>query len=165
MGRLGDRQEDKMIRCGNCGAVFPEGGTSCPYCGYIVTEGAERHFMEQLEETRVRLDHVDEEARADYVKEFRNTGNRILKRLLIVLLIIGILAAISAAAGHVLFSRRDGDYTDEMVWQHEHFDEMDQLFEEGKYETLRTLLNEYGGEGHDVWEWEHYDEVYEYTGG
>ena len=57
--------------------------------------------------------------------------------------------------------KQDRDYVQEMVWQHEHFPELDRLYEEGKTEELLELLHRYGAEGHDMWDWPHYEEMME----
>ena len=58
--------------------------------------------------------------------------------------------------------RDDRDYAQEMVWQHEHFPELDRLYEEGRYEELDERLYMYGQENHDLWEWQYYEEFYEF---
>ena len=41
---------EKNHKCPNCGAKIDKLDASCPYCGYINVEGAEKKYMDELEE-------------------------------------------------------------------------------------------------------------------
>ena len=145
-------------KCPRCGAVYAVTEDRCPYCGYIHEAGAERKFMRGLEDTRRQLDRVDDEAREDYRNEFLRNSRAIIKRVLIAGIIIGGIAAFFLITEHFLFRGGHKDYSKEMVWQHEHFSELDQMYEEKRYEELEERLSVYGAEGHDIWDWKYYDE-------
>ncbi len=151
----------REIICPNCGAAFDPREPKCPFCGYIYAQGAERKFMRDLEATRQELDHVDDEARENYKAEWKKSGLSVTKKVLIVLLAVGILAGAFALAEYRSYQDKR-DYAKEMVWQHEHFPELDELYEAGKTDELIEKIYEYGAEDHDVWSWEHYDEVMGY---
>lgn len=144
-------------KCPKCGAVYIWTEAKCPYCGYIHETGAEQKFFRKLEDTRQRLDRVDDAVREDYRDEIRKNSRAIIKRVIIVAAVIAGIAGLFAWSEYRLF-HDSRDYSKEMVWEHEHFPELDSLYEEGKYEELDRLLNEYGAEGHDVWDWKYYDE-------
>ena len=146
--------------CPKCGAAYPETEPKCPYCGYIHETGAERKFFGKLEETRRTLDRVDDEAREEYYREIRKSSGAAAKRILIAAVILAAAVGLFALSEHYMF-REDRDYSREMVWQHEHFPELDRLYEEKDYAELDALLDKYGAEGHDIWDWDHYEEFTE----
>ena len=146
--------------CPKCGAVYPKTEPKCPYCGYIHEEGAERKFFHGLERTRRTLDGVDDAARQDYRAEIRKNSRAVVKRVLIAAAILAAVIGLFAFAENRMF-RDDRDYVQEMVWQHEHFPELDRLYEEKNYEELDALLNKYSAESHDIWDWDHFDEYTE----
>ena len=155
----GKQHTGKTVLCPDCGARFPRTETRCPYCGKICEEGAERSFLQDLEETRRKLDRVDDQARADYKNEWISHGRSVGKKLLILLAVFAVLAAAAFVALHDPGGGTDGDYAQEMIWQHEHFPEFDALYEAGNLQELREKIWEYGAAGHQVWDWAHYDEV------
>lgn len=50
-----------MIHCTACGAAFAYGELKCPYCGNVHTYGAEKDYMEKLQEMRDDLRTIAEE--------------------------------------------------------------------------------------------------------
>ncbi len=50
-----------MIKCPNCGAEIESNVTKCPYCGYINVPGAEKKYMDDLEDIKENLALVEEE--------------------------------------------------------------------------------------------------------
>lgn len=155
-------ERDTERVCPKCGAAYSLSEPRCPYCGYIHETGAERKFFRRLEKTRQDLDMVDEEARAEYHREMRKNSGAAVKRILIAAAILAAIAGLFALTERYRF-RDDRDYSREIVWQHEHFPELDRLYEEENYTELDALLNRYGAEGHDVWDWDRYDEYTERT--
>ena len=152
------RKTGKQVSCPECGAVFDAAETRCPYCGHIHEKGAERAFFAKLEEKREQLDRVDDAAREDYKEEWKRGSRSVLKRVLIAGAVLLLLVVVFLKQQNDLWDE-DRDYAQEMVWQHEHFPEFDRLYQEGNIKELLELIYRYGEEGHDVWEWSHYDEV------
>ncbi len=154
--------EPRPVICPKCGAEYDPSNAKCPYCGYIHEEGAEKKFLNDLEQKRQELDKVDDQARLDYKNEWKRDGKSVLRRILIVAAVLAalIILAVVVQKANDPFGD-DRDYVQEMVWQNEHFPEFDKLYEEGKTKELIELLHKYGAEGHDVWDWAHYDEMAE----
>ena len=50
----------KTICCGNCGGSYDDELPKCPYCGSIHISGAEKEYMEKLEDVREELEELDE---------------------------------------------------------------------------------------------------------
>ena len=150
------------IHCPNCGAIFSEQDTRCPYCGYLNPSGAERSYMDKLEKNRKRLDNVDEEAAGQYADEMKRHGKRAFLTVVIIAAVAAVLILGGILLGRIL--SRTGDdspeaKTEEMLWQRENFPRLDALYEEGDYEGLANLYREFLMEDadHELWQWEHYD--------
>ncbi len=156
-------EQSSVHYCSNCGAPIAQNMPKCPYCGHIHEEGAERQFMQDLETTRRKLDQVDDEARAAYRQEWKKNSLSITKKVVIALVIIGGIVGLFALSEYMLFRDDKQDYAQEMVWQHEHFPELDALYEAGKYEEALELFYTYSGENHDMWEWQYYEEMMDYA--
>ena len=151
----------RPVICPKCGGEFDPSLVKCPYCGYIHESGAERKFLNDLEQKRQELDKVDDQAREDYKTEWKKSGKTILYRVLVIAAALAVLIAALLVLHGRTDPDEDRDYVQEMVWQHEHFPELDRLYEEGKTEELLELLHRYGAEGHDMWDWPHYEEMME----
>ena len=148
----------REIECPNCGAVFEAKEPKCPYCGHINPSGAEAKFLRDLEGTRKKLDKVDDEARSGYGEEVKRGAGSVVKIAVVAAVIIAILAGVIYLMNKAIFDYGfKGDYAEELTWQHETFEEYDELYEAGKYEELMERIAE-DGEDHEVWNWENYDE-------
>ena len=153
------KNNTNTVLCPKCGGEYDTSLAKCPYCGYIHEKGAERKFLNDLEQKRQELDKVDDQARKDYLNEWKRDGKSVLRRILIVAAVLIVLVIAVLIIHKLGDAGEDRDYAREMVWQHEHFPEFDRLYEEGKWQELQDLLFQYGAEGHDVWEWAHYEEI------
>lgn len=152
---------EKFHKCPNCGAKIEALATSCPYCGYINVEGAEKKYMDELEEVRSKLDVVDDEAREDYAK---GLGSIVKVIAIVVTVMICIIAIILTVYLRSKAKKADADLHSgedilaEMTWKKENYPKFDKLYEdkdyEGLYETIdyvRTV------EDHRIYDWQHYD--------
>ena len=152
----------KEIECPNCGAVFAAGEAKCPYCGHINPMGAEAKFLRDLEKTRKDLDNVDEEAKEDYKTEIKRGAKSTVKTIVIVFIVLGLLIGGFVLMEKIMLGDYDKkDYAEELAWQHTAFVEYDQLFEDKKYEELMEKIYLDGEAGHDVWDWDKYEEFSE----
>lgn len=148
-----------QIKCPNCGAVFEVREDKCPYCGYINLGGAEAKFLRDLEETRKKLDVVDDEARQEYKDEMKAGGKHVVKLIMIVCVVILVLVGVFLGVDKLTTGRdREIPVAEEMAWEHTAFQEYDELFEAEDYETLIQRIADDGDDGHEPWNWEHYEE-------
>ncbi len=133
----------------------------CPYCGYINPSGAQEQFMEKMEENRLKLDNVDEEAAELYQKEMKKKGKRLVITIVVTAVVIaGILLA--AKLNNKLlwdsYERTPEDEVAEIAWQRAHFPELTELYDAEKYEEMVDLYYDFLKDGsHDIWLWEHYN--------
>lgn len=150
----------EKIKCSNCGAEFDKNETKCPYCGYINEEGAEKEYMDRLYDVRDSLDVVDEAAAADYGRGY----GRVFKIIALTLLVLTVLAGIIYTVKVISDKRSQGDdlkkssdMLEEMTWKKENFKIFDDMYAQGKYEELCEALLDAIEDGHEVYDWEHYD--------
>lgn len=152
---------EKNHKCPNCGAKIDKLDASCPYCGYINVEGAEKKYMDELEEVRSKLDVVDDEAREDYAKGLGSIVRVILVAVVIMICVISLILIIysnirSKKADADLHSGED--ILQEMTWKKENYPKFDKMYEDHDYEGLYATVEDARIEkNHSVYDWQHYD--------
>ena len=149
----------KIISCGNCGGSYDDDLPKCPYCGSTNIDGAEKDYMEKLEDVREDLEDLDEIP----TEELQTAVKKQAVRLRKILLIIGGLAIILAAL-YFFFNRPEKrDYKAEYLWQQEHYPELNALYDNGEYDELEELLYELSeDENANLLDWEHNEFISDY---
>ena len=134
---------DKKHVCTNCGAEVESSDTRCPFCGYINEEGAEKAYMDRLNDIKDDLDVVDEEAAGEYGKNYGRVIKLILITLAVLMVISGIVYACYIAKKHARAEASavyGNNMLEEMAWKQEAFKEFDRLYESGDYEKLCEVM-------------------------
>lgn len=150
----------KEIKCPNCGSTFEAREAKCPYCGYINPMGAEAKYLRELEETRMELDQVDDEARTSYKEELKGGAGFAVKRIIAIVIVIALIVGAFLLVQHMMERGERENYQEELLWEQENFAVYDELYGNGEYDKLiERIAND--GEDHDVWNWEKYDEFME----
>ena len=145
------------FNCESCGAELNDSMARCPYCGTLIPEGAQREYMQKLENVRRGLDELQDLPQESVKAELRHQGRRMRKIILAALLLILILMGL-----FFLQSRSyERDNTADYVWGRENFPHMSQIYESGEYETLYELVMQAMDEDRPIWNWEYYDEFFE----
>ncbi len=78
-----------MKKCVNCGAGIKSDVTKCPYCGYINLEGAEKKYIEDLNDIKNDIEEVKKEPE-------RELKRGISKGAAVALCTVGILGILAA---------------------------------------------------------------------
>lgn len=151
---------EKTVVCKSCGAAFDEEEIRCPYCGSTNIKGAEKEYMEKLKDVREDLEGLDlvpaEELQRIVKKQGRRVGRVVIFVIITAILLLG-LFYITGKSG-------ERDYRKSYSWKSEHFPQMDELYEAGRYDELVDLV--YYDFAHDkdsfVYEWEHYQFLDDY---
>lgn len=149
----------KIVICGSCGAELDEALAKCPYCGSASIIGAEREYMEKLEDVREDMGEL-ESAPIEELQDTVKKQSRFLKKV-----IVSILAVAAAAVLIVVVVNRGdkSDYKEEYLWQQEYFPQLSALYDSGEYDAMLELARQArAGTQFTFWNWEHYDfyEVY-----
>lgn len=150
----------EMYKCSNCGAEYDKKEPECPFCGYINEEGAEKEYMDRLYDVRDHLDVVDEAAAADYGKGYGRVLKIVGLTLTALVVIVGIIyftKLLSNRRSDAKELQNSQDMLEEMTWKKDNFKAFDDLYAEGKYEELCESLIASIEDGHEVYDWKHYD--------
>ena len=143
----------KKIICRQCGAVIPPGTAACPYCGSAYAPEAEREYMRKLHRIKEELEDVGDAGKHASNIEISRSGKRTA-------VIVGFILAAGAAL-FLFFSisrnRENLNNRNEYAWRQEHLQELDRLFDEGEYDSLITAFETARDEGHDLYDWDHYE--------
>lgn len=142
----------KTIYCGSCGGSYDDELSKCPFCGSMNISGAEKEYMEKLEDVREDLEELDEVP----VEGLQTVVKKQAGRLRKILAIIGVLVLLSVVL-YCFFNRsEDRDYKAEYLWQQEHYPELNALYDSGKFDELENLINELcKDENANLTDWEH----------
>ena len=149
----------KTISCANCGGCYDDELPKCPYCGSGNIKGAEKDYMEKLEDVREELEELDEIP----AEELQASVKKQVRRLWIVLLSVGAVILILAAVYFFVNQSDERDYKAEYLWQQEHYPEMDALYDSGMYDELEELLYELSEDEHaNLLDWKHNEFMCDY---
>ena len=143
--------------CPNCGAACDEAQPRCPYCDTPLPRGAQREYMETLGGIRKELAGLQEAPATAVKTELRRQGQR-LRRIAAAALLVLLLLALLFFLQERRYAR---DNTADLVWQHENYPYMTELYEAGRYEELRDFYFAALEEDRPLWNWEYDEEFWE----
>ncbi len=144
-------------QCANCGANYSYREAKCPYCGTVNEIGAERKYMEHLEDIREDLEDIAEIPENVYKEEIKNTGQKIYKPILWAAVILAIIIV-----GYWYFNvHSSSSYSKEqLLWEQETFPKLDAWYEAGEYDKIQELFANTGD--YPLYGWKHYDFMMSY---
>ena len=142
------------FQCKSCGAQLDDHMAKCPYCDTMIPKGAEKEYMEKLYDLRDEMDVLKEVPLEHVRKEIKHQGGRMKKIIAAVLVVVILFCAYFVWED----KKYERDYTEDYVWEQEHFPEMTQMYENGEYEALEEIFMEAMMDDKPVWNWEYYDE-------
>lgn len=148
-----------MIICDNCGGSFNNDLPKCPYCGALNPEGAEKEYSEKLENLRVNLDNVDEQAKEAFMAEVKT----FFRVLLITVAVVGVFALFSFSTKNVVSTVDHAALrtkTDEKIAliseAHELTSVLDEYYDNGLYEKAIEKINETRNKyASELYDWKH----------
>ena len=76
-----------MIVCSNCGGKFQEESSQCPYCGQMYVPGAEKEYMEELQDIKEKLWEVD----AASAEVYQNEINSNTKKMIVIICVLAVV--------------------------------------------------------------------------
>ena len=77
--------------CSNCGAAFAGEEARCPYCGAINPSGAERAYMNGLENLRDATDQLDDNVRNSLKSDLQRNAVLVVRVVVVVVVMIAAL--------------------------------------------------------------------------
>lgn len=153
--------------CANCGAGFSADETRCPYCGALNAGGAERAYMEALDDIKEDTEELASDAQRGFTTNLHGNARRAVRIILAVIVVMtALFLAFNAMNGNEE-QRAIESYQARESFRTQHFAEMNRLYAAGDDEALSDyVLNLVDEPGYDaVFAWEHYaflEALYDY---
>lgn len=152
----------KTIICASCNGCYEDELPKCPYCGSTNIKGAEKEYMEKLEDVRGKMEGLEEVPAETLQAVLKKQG----RKLWIVILAIGILALLFFTVLFFTERTEDTDFKEEYLWKQEHYPELNELFDSGRYDEMEELFYKLGeDEASNLFDWEHYEFMNAYIAG
>lgn len=150
--------------CPSCGGDYADWARTCPYCGSVNEAADEEAYMRHLEELRLRLDQVDDEAGDLYQKKSGHMVKWILILIGTVILVAGILVALGIYYMDKASARNEEMMINMQNWARENYGRLDQLYDEGKYDEILDEYYDHLTNKDDVnyYDWSHYYFVFDF---
>ena len=153
------------MTCPNCGADMGVEDARCPYCGELNPLGAERAYMEELDDLRDDTDDLAEDTKNDFKASLRQNAK---KTVAIIIAAIAVLATLFFAANCMSKSEERQamqSYQAREAFRARYFEEFDRLYEAGDDDALSeyvwSLLDDPGFDALSSWEHAGYLEVHD----
>ena len=150
--------EDGQVACPNCGASYSIDEASCPYCGGFNPAGAEKAYMEELDDIKHDTGELAEDARRGFMANLQQNTRR---SVIVAIVVVAAIAAIFLIANGL--DKRDEQqeiksYQARESFREKYFPEFDRLYEAGDDEALSEYVwSLVDAPGFDALQsWEHY---------
>ena len=146
-----------QVICPNCGGTVPADAARCPYCGALNPDGAEKAYLDALEDLRDETDKLDDDVRRGLAADLRGSAKRtvVIVGTVVALFILVFFAVRCSSASEE--HREIQGYQERESFKEQHFAELDRLYEAGDDAALSayalSLLDEPGYEA--LYSWEH----------
>lgn len=143
----------KTMICQFCAAEFEEDLVKCPYCGSTNIVAAEAEYMKKLEDIREDVEEIREIPKAEVHKVVKKQKGIFKLSLIIVSIYLAIMLVVSLCRwAFAIYNGRQELH--EMVQRREIYEQLDQLFDEGKYEEVYELYNSAFNQVNKLYRWE-----------
>lgn len=150
---------DGQVKCVNCGAVHAADDPRCPYCDALNPVGAEKTYMDQLDDLKDDTSQLAEDAEDDFGDSVQGNAKRIV---LIAAAVVALIAALFIAVN--CMDKHDErqevkSYQARESFRQQHFQELDRLYDSGDDAGMSdyawSLKDESGFDA--LFSWEHAD--------
>ena len=146
------------VVCPNCGGDISVEDARCPYCGALNPSGAEKAYMDALEDLKDDTDKLAEDVQDDVEANFKRSAKWILVFIaaIVAAIVVCFVAIQCADSGD---ERRElQGYQERESFREQYFPELDRLYEEGDDAALSaytwSLMNEPGFDA--LYSWKHF---------
>lgn len=137
-----------MKRCEYCGAHIDKNVAKCPYCDHFNYEGAEKEYMDKMDDITEDLEGLKEEIKSsEHInKELKKEQKKISKLVVIILVSIGMFigsCVLCGVIGNFTMESLDQKEQDEAMKLREiHYPVLNKLIKEKDYEELSKYFHE-----------------------
>lgn len=144
--------------CKNCGADFDDNLPKCPYCGEFSYPGAEKEYMNRLDDLKENLEELQETVPELYTDELKKQAQHVKKILLIIFAVVAVLALGIFGLTRLSDLSFQNDAKAALLFTKEAYPVADEYYAAGDYEGLlefyQTSVEE--NENANFYNWEHY---------
>lgn len=144
--------EVKLMECKSCGAHFDEMLPECPYCGTMSIKGAQKEYMDKLEDIRSDVEDLSAVPAQVTKKELKKQTKIILWALGICGALLLLCVLIEVFFG---YKPQERDEKADYLWLQENIPLLEELYEQEQYEELMKKVNDAYENNEPVWQWEH----------
>ena len=131
---------DGRIGCHNCGADFLAEEPRCPYCGALNPAGAEKAYMDTLEDIEDKTGDLIDDTQGSLRTSLRNNAARTIAIIVFVAAAIGTLFLVSNCMDQNYEHRAVQEYQAREAFRTTYFEEFDRLYEAGDDDALSTYV-------------------------
>lgn len=128
--------------CPNCGASVEEHLSKCPYCGTMNFAGAEKEYLNELDDLKEDLDDLNDVPDETVKKELKHAVSRTGKRVLFFGVLIFLLVGFSVCKNIYDDHQSVKNSKLLMEWQLTAFPKLDALYAAEDYDGICEFLNE-----------------------
>lgn len=128
--------------CSQCGSELKETDAKCPYCGALNPLGAEKAFMDQLEDIKEDTEDLGNMPVEEYQKTLKRQGKFAIK---VAFLVVGIFLVVFLAFRVMVFyeeSKNKEVIQNQMEFEQKYFPKLYDLYSQGDDEAVLSYLNE-----------------------
>ena len=133
-------EESQQTTCPNCGAGFAIDEARCPYCGQLNPSGAEKAYMDALDDINDETGDLAEDARESIDTSIRRNAKRTIVVIVIVAMALASLFAIATCMDRGQERRELRDYQAREAFRTQYFEEFDRLYEAGDDDALSAYV-------------------------
>ena len=144
----------KKIICSGCGAEYEDTLPKCPYCDLINYKGAEKAYLNKLEDVREDMGELAYVPESAVKAELKKQGH-LIRKIVIVVVIVLILLFSWPYVLEFLATVGEPPEKEQFLWQTENFPKFDALYEAGEYDELAEVLNDELLGEYSIWDYEH----------
>lgn len=143
----------KKIICPSCNAEYEDTLPKCPYCDLMNYKGAERAYLNKLEDVREDMGELASIPENTAKEELKKQGHLVRKIIIIIIIVLVLLFGVGYLLDNIPYSKVSEK--EQFLWQAENFPKFDALYEAGEYEELAKRLDEELLGDYSIWSYEH----------
>lgn len=144
--------------CKNCGAHFDDSLPKCPYCGEFSYAGAEKEYLNRLEDMKEDLEELHETVPEMYHQELKKQTGNLKKIFLIIAAVILVFVLLIFGGSMLMDSLYETDPKEQLLFAREAYPIADEYYEAKDYEGLLAFYQKSVEENSSAsfYDWEHY---------